>query len=124
MELTLDPFGAHQTVRWCRADAIAVGGHELQTSFLLTPTSLIADWPPAALPELRDEHLDQVLALDPEVVLLGTGERHRFPPPAVMARFLSRGIGFEAMDNAAAARTFNLLAGESRRVVAAFLLPG
>ena len=41
-----------------------------------------------------------------------------------MAACLTRGIGIEVMDNAAAARTFNVLATEGRRVLAAFLLPG
>ncbi|HEX8777482.1 MAG TPA: MTH938/NDUFAF3 family protein, partial [Rhodanobacter sp.] len=43
---------------------------------------------------------------------------------AFMAGFLGRGIGIEVMDNAATARTYNLLAGEGRHVVAAFMLPG
>jgi uncharacterized protein len=53
---------------------------------------------------------------------LGTGERQVFPSAAVMAACLTRGIGIEVMTNAAAARTFNVLAGEGRRVVAGFLL--
>ena len=64
------------------------------------------------------------LAHDLKPVLLGTGERQRFPSPAAMAAMLTRGIGIEVMDNAAAARTFNVLANEGRRVVAGFLLPG
>jgi uncharacterized protein len=57
-------------------------------------------------------------------VLLGTGPRQRFPSAAVMAAMLTRGVGMEVMDNAAAARTFNVLATEGRTVVGAFLLPG
>ena len=51
----------------------------------------------------------RLLALKPEVVLLGTGERIVFPPQKMMAAFLKRGIGLETMDSAAAARTFNVL---------------
>ena len=54
--------------------------------------------------------------------MLGTGAAQVFPPAAVMAACLSRGIGIEVMTNAAAARTFNVLAGEGRRVVAGFIL--
>ena len=57
------------------------------------------------------------------IVLLGTGLRQRFPTAAILARFLTRGVGVEVMDNAAAARTFNVLAAEGRRAVAAFMLP-
>ena len=65
-----------------------------------------------------------VLALEPEVILLGSGATQVFPPAAVLAHCLRRGVGMETMTNAAAARTFNVLAGEGRRVVVAFVLPG
>ena len=65
-----------------------------------------------------------MLALEPEVVLLGSGATQAFPPAAVVAACLRRGVGLETMTNAAAARTFNVLASEGRRVVAAFVLAG
>jgi uncharacterized protein len=58
-----------------------------------------------------------LLGLDPEVVLLGTGATQVFPAASVMAFCMGRGIGIEVMANAAAARTFNVLASEGRRVV-------
>ena len=58
----------------------------------------------------------------PEVVLLGTGARLRFPPAAVLAPLTRAGIGVEVMDTAAACRTYNILAGDGRRVVAALLM--
>ncbi len=64
----------------------------------------------------------RILALDPELVLLGTGPRQIFPASAFRAQFLSAGIGFEAMDTGAACRTFNVLVGEQRRVVALLML--
>ncbi len=62
------------------------------------------------------------LALEPELVLLGTGERQIFPAASVGAQFLRAGIGFEVMDTGAACRTFNVLVGEKRRVAALLLL--
>ncbi len=64
-----------------------------------------------------------IAALNPEVVLLGTGERQVFPPREAIVALLKRRIGVEVMDNAAASRTYNLLASEGRRAVAAFMLP-
>jgi len=63
----------------------------------------------------------RITALDPEVLLLGTGARQIFAPPEFGARFLRKGIGFEVMDTGAACRTYNVLAGEQRRVVAVLL---
>ena len=109
-------------VRAVGTGSIAIGAEELDRSFLLAPDRLLPGWRPRSLPEINDAAIAAVLALKPAVVLLGTGVRQQLPAPALLAAFLSRGIGLEAMDNAAAARTFNLLAAEGRRVVAAFLL--
>jgi uncharacterized protein len=99
-----------------------VNDRRLTTSFLLSPDRLVEDWPVTDIRALQPADFEPVLALEPEVILLGTGERQVFPGAAVMAAALGRGIGLEAMGNAAAARTFNVLAGEGRRVVAAFIL--
>ena len=103
---------------------VLVNDRTLERSFLLAPDRLVEGWRPASATDLQPADLDAALALQPELVLLGTGERQRFPSPAAMAAMLTRGIGIEVMDTAAAARTFNVLANEGRRVVAGFLLPG
>ena len=95
----------------------------LERSFALAPDRLIEDWAaPTTAAALEPAHLDALLALAPELLVLGTGQRQVFPSPAVMAACLTRGSGIEVMDNAAAARTYNVLAGEGRRVVVALLL--
>ena len=100
-----------------------VNERRLTGSFILSPMTLIEDWRPASAAELLPEDMAPLLALEPSVVLLGTGAKLVFPSAAVMAACLTRGIGIEVMDNAAAARTFNVLATEARKVVAGFLLP-
>ena len=72
--------------------------------------------------DLTDEHVAHILVLEPEVVLLGTGTRQVFPAPSFGVQFLKAGIGFEVMDTGAACRTFNVLVGEQRRVVALLLV--
>lgn len=99
-----------------------VNDRRLAASFIVTPTRLVEDWPAVRIDEVTPELLEPLLALGPELVLLGTGDRQGFPPPRTMAACLSRGIGLEAMANDAAARTYNVLASEGRRVVAGFIL--
>lgn len=101
-----------------------VNDRELGKSFIVAPDTLVEDWPVRDAATLTPEDLAPVLALDPEVIVLGTGGTQAFPPPQTLAACLSRGIGLEAMTNAAAARTFNVLASEGRRVVAGFVLRG
>ena len=101
-----------------------VNDRVLEASFILSPNDLIESWEANDATDLAPADLAPILALNPELVLLGTGDTQRFPSAAVMAACLTRGIGIEVMTNAAAARTFNVLAGEGRRVVAGFLLQG
>jgi uncharacterized protein len=101
-----------------------VNERRLTASFVLAPDTLVEDWAVRDTATLSPADLEPLFALQPEVVLLGSGARQVFPPPATLAACLSRGIGLETMTNAAAARTFNVLAGEGRRVVAGFVLEG
>jgi uncharacterized protein len=123
MDLSLDRPGDFLFVRRVANNAITVVDRDLTASFLLAPERAVEHWPVTNAQALDESHVDSVLELKPELVLLGTGARQQFPPAAFMAGFLRRGIGIEVMDNAAAARTYDLLAGEGRRVVVAFILP-
>jgi uncharacterized protein len=99
-----------------------VNDRTLTASFIVTPDTLIEDWPVRNAAHLKPDDLAPLFALEPELIVLGTGGAQAFPPPETLAACLSRGIGLEAMTNAAAARTFNVLAGEGRRVVAGFVI--
>jgi uncharacterized protein len=123
MDLSLDRPEGFLSVRRVGARSVTLIDRELTESFLLAPDKVLEHWPIAAVDALDASHVHALLALQPELVLLGTGERQRFPAAAFMAGFLRQGIGIEVMDNAAAARTYNLLAAEGRRVLGAFILP-
>lgn len=110
-------------VRRVAPHAITIVDRELHASFILAVDRVVEAWDASDVASLTPASADPILALEPAVVLLGSGTRLRFPPQAVLAAFLTRGIGVEVMDNAAAARTFNVLAQEGRNVVAAFILP-
>lgn len=99
-----------------------VNDRRLESSFILTPDRLVEGWEVHDAAGLSPAALDPLLALGPELIVLGTGATQVFPPAQAQAACLARGIGLEAMGNAAAARTFNVLAAEGRRVVAGFVL--
>ena len=122
MLLTLENPDFRYTLRGADGRSALVNEQRLESSFILAPNHLIENWRPRAVADLTPDDLSPVLDLQPTVVLLGSGSSLVFPAAAVLAACLTRGIGIEVMDNAAAARTFNVLATEGRRVVAAFLL--
>lgn len=124
MQLNLERPDYQYFLRGADGRQALVNERTLTRSFIVSPEALVEDWPVTDAAAMQPADLDAALALQPELVVLGTGEVQRFPPAAVMAAALGRGIGLEAMTNAAAARTYSVLAGEGRRVVAAFVLPG
>jgi uncharacterized protein len=91
-------------------------------SVVVSGDRITADWPLASVGELAPDHLAAILELKPELVLLGTGTRFEFPEPARLAPLHQAGIGVEVMDTAAACRTYNILLGEGRGVVAALIV--
>lgn len=104
---------------------IAVNGERYSSSVVLLASGAVRPWGVARLDELTAEHFSELIGGDgppPELVLLGSGTRLRFVAPALLRPLIEQRIGVETMDTPAACRTFNILAGEGRRVVAALLI--
>ena len=123
MQLNLERPDYQYFLRGADGAGALINDRRLTASFVVGPDALVEAWPVRDVRQMTPADLDAVLALSPELVVLGTGPTQAFPPAAVMAACLQRGIGLEAMTNAAAARTYSVLAGEGRRVVAAFVFP-
>lgn len=121
MKLHLDRTDVYNTITGYGSDHVLINGERHTTSVIVLPDELISDWA-ADLSALTAPHFDVVVMRAPEIVLLGTGQRQRFPSPALYERLLAARIGVEVMSTPAACRTYNILAGEGRRVAAALLL--
>ncbi len=110
------------TIRRVSGEAIVIGEKRYTETLALTPDGLFEDFAPPPLEELALSHFETLLEDEPELVILGTGKRIVFPPRELTFAFARRRIGLEVMDTAAAARTFNVLAGEGRRLAAVLYL--
>lgn len=111
-----------QLIRAYEPGRVTVNDTQLTRSFIVASDKLVQDWPPRRFDDLKAEHLQAALALDPEILIIGTGEKQRFLSGELMGA-VSRGtMGVELMDTAAACRTYNVLLSEGRKVVAAILL--
>jgi len=102
------------------ADQIQINQNAFTGNLIITPSS-VSEWQVANFEALKPEHFSALLALNPEVVLLGTGGSLRFPHPRLTAELINAHIGVEVMDTPAACRCYNILMAEDRRVVAVVL---
>ena len=101
---------------------VAINGEKVTSSVVITTTGPRFPWDCAAFEDLQPAHFAVLADLDIELVIFGSGERIRFVQPELLQSLFSRRIGVETMDTQAACRTYNFLAGEGRKVVAALLL--
>ena len=122
MRFTQDAGSSTNVIRSYGSGELRVNAELYRSTVIISASSLHEAPDIRGMEDLVHLEPSRILALDPELVLLGTGQRQIFPAAAFRARFLSAGIGFEAMDTGAACRTFNVLVGEQRRVVALLML--
>lgn len=94
----------------------------VESSVVVAADTVIHGWQVDRVEDITLDSLACVLELEPEVIVLGTGDVQRFPEIALLARLQEMGIGIEVMDTVAAARTYNVLVGEGRHVVAALFM--
>ncbi len=102
-------------------DWVEINGIRHQGSLLIGPTGPVEAWPVTDFESLDAQTLLALAERRPEVILLGTGPRLRFPAPALTRPLAQAGIGLEAMDSVAACRTYNILMAEGRQVLAALI---
>lgn len=121
MRFTQDSSSGVNLIRAYQAGELRINGEVYRGSVILSPSAILEEPALRDVGDLSAEHGARILALEPELVLLGTGQRQTFPAASFGAGFLRLGIGFEVMDTGAACRTFNVLVSEQRHVVAVLL---
>jgi uncharacterized protein len=103
---------------------IGLAGEKVMRSVVITSLGGQFDWDCANFSELTSAHFARLADLSVELVIFGSGAQLRFVQPAWVSPLMQRGIGMETMDTFAACRTFNILAGEGRKVAAALVVEG
>ena len=101
---------------------VSVDGEKITSSVILSSLGERIDWPSARFEDLDAGHFSRLAEVDAEVVIFGSGSRIRFPKAAWLMPLMTRRIGVETMDTAAACRTYNILAHEGRKVAVALLI--
>ena len=102
-------------------EGVIVNGIEHRSSVIVPWQGRVQAWPVDDFSALSEDHFALLAELAPELVIFGSGSRIRFPKPAWLRPLMTRRIGIETMDTAAASRTYNVLLAEGRTVLVALL---
>lgn len=121
MEFTLEVPQNQFFIRSVNERGIRVHQDYFNKPVIVSGQRIVPDWNVETVDDINEESLQAVFDLQPEVILIGTGNTQVFLPPATQVHFFRRGVGFEVMTTDAACRTFNVLVSEGRQVVAALL---
>lgn len=101
---------------------LAVDKQSYTHSLVVSSSGSLQPWDCTRFEDLGSAHFAQLAEADVETIIFGSGNRLRFPSPAWLAPLIAKRIGFETMDTPAACRTYNVLAGEGRKVLLAALV--
>ncbi len=123
MQLTREQPGDRTYVRAADENGIRIAGNTYQSALILSPDDVDPGWDVTSFDMLSEDKLRQLLELEPEVVIIGTGRLQKFPDPSLLMVFHQAGVGVEIMNTASACRTFNILVMEERKVVAGLIPP-
>lgn len=120
LQLENDPLGYR--VGSFVNNTVTIGEVRYTTSLIVTPEKVVRDWPPQHPGGLTIDDFGIILALEPELILVGTGNALRFPDSVILKGVIRAGIGIDFMDSRAACRTYNILAAEGRHVAAGIII--
>ena len=122
MKLHSDPTASRQRITAYGAGFVIVNDTTITGTVMVGPYANATDFGERGPDDLSVDTIERLCEQSPEVVIIGTGSRHVFPSPELLAPMTRAGIGVEVMSTSAACRTYNILSAEGRRVVA-LLLP-
>ncbi len=122
MKLQSDPHSGANTITGYGDGYIEINKIPYSHAVLLSPDGEILEWAVKSFEELSSSDFTQMASLKPELIIIGTGKRQRFPKPELLKTLIEAKLGFEIMDSQAACRTYNILVGEGRQVLLALIV--
>ena len=122
MKLHSDPQSSQNTITGYGIGFIEVNKTPYSQALIVQPDGEVMVWPVEESLDLTEDHFSMISGLQPELVIIGTGKKQVFLNPKILQPLIMAKIGFEMMDSQAACRTYNILMGEGRKVLAAIIL--
>ncbi len=122
MQFSQDFAGDGYVITAYDTSSITVNGKRFTSSLIISARQIQENWPVSTMQQLQTHHIETFMQYNPELIILGTGSKQRFPAVELYAALSQQNTGIEVMDTGAACRTYNILTGEGRNVVAGIII--
>ena len=122
MKLQSDPHSGANTITGYGDGYVEINQAPYAHAVLISSDGAISEWQAKTFDDLTASHFEQMVQFKPELIIIGTGSKQRFPKPELLKALILAKIGFEIMDSQAACRTYNILVGEGRKVLLALIV--
>jgi len=99
-----------------------INKQEFMQSCIVSNNSILTDIELTKVEDLTSKHIQHLLSSHPELIILGSGVDHVFPNVELLNPIAKANIGFEVMNNKSAARTYNVLVAEERKVACLLII--
>jgi len=121
MKFTADS-GTGNLIQSYSSGELKLRDQTISSNVIISQDQIIANWNPPSISQLSIADFAPAMELKPDIILFGTGLRQEFPDLSLLTEIMRSGIAIEVMETNAACRTFNVLVGEYRAVVAALIV--
>jgi len=122
MQINMETDAEVNLIKAYEPGTIRINEEIFNANVIVANDEIISRWNTPTVAALSMEDFQKMAALEPMIILLGTGESQRFPDPALLTPLIERQIGLETMTTRNACHTYNVLVHEGRRVVAALFV--
>src|SRR5690348_15717511 len=95
--LDLDENQSQYQIRGYKPGAIRINDKIFTTSIIISPDTLIENWEPQTVEEINANVFSQIIALKPDILLIGTGSSLVFISVEIYGELINQGIGVEVM---------------------------
>lgn len=112
------PFVFHRV----EEHSVLVNDTRYDHSIIITVEPALLPWAITSIEQLTAELLAPLMQGHPDLIIVGTGTKPAPLPQQLIALCWEKRIGLEAMTTPAAARTYNVLANEGRKVAIAIVI--
>ena len=122
MQINMETDAEVNLIKAYEPGTIRINEEIFNANVIVANDEIISRWNTPTVAALSMEDFQKMAALEPMIILLGTGESQHFPDPALLTPLIERQIGLETMTTRNACHTYNVLVHEGRRVVAALFV--